>query len=63
MNQSRLMSVKDVQAEYRQSHVGVYRRINAGDFEAVKIGRGTFIIRDSVEKYLASLPRMGQQAA
>lgn len=63
MNQSRLMTVSELKKEYRFSQTGTYRAINAGHIEAVKIGRGTFIVRESVEKYLASLPRVGQQLA
>jgi hypothetical protein len=63
MNQSKLLTVSELKRDYHFSHTGTYRAINAGHIEAVKLGRGTFIIRDSVERYLASLPRVGQKIA
>ena len=63
MNQSRLMTVSELKKDYHFSHTGAYRAINAGDIEAVKMGRSTYILRESVERYLARLPRVGQKAA
>ena len=58
MNPSRLMTVAEVKRDYRYSHTGVYREINAGHFEAIKRGRSTYIIRDSIERHLAQQPRL-----
>ena len=63
MNQSRLMTVSELKRDYHFSHTGVWRAINAGNIEAVKMGRSTYILRESVERYIASLPRLGQKAA
>ena len=63
MNQSRLMTVSELKRDYHFSHTGAYRAINGGDIEAVKMGRSTYVLRESVERYLASLPRLGKLAA
>jgi hypothetical protein len=34
----------------------IYRRLAAGDLEAIKSGTRTLILLDSVKRYLASLP-------
>jgi len=36
----------------------LYRRIGSGDIEAIKIGRSTLIVKDSVLRWLSSLPRL-----
>ena len=58
---SRLMTVAETKRDYKFSHSGIWRAINAGDIEAVKRGRSTFIVRDSVERHLATLPRVGSK--
>jgi hypothetical protein len=58
---SRLMTVEEMKHEYKFSHTGIWRAINAGHIEAVKRGRSTFIVRDSVERHLATLPRVGSK--
>lgn len=63
IQKSRLLTVSELKREYRFSHTGAYRAINSGNIEAVKLGRSTMIIRESVERYLATLPRLGQTAA
>lgn len=34
----------------------LYRRIDSGDLEAVKVGRRTLVKKASVDKWIASLP-------
>ena len=34
----------------------IYRRLAAGDIEAIKSGTRTLILLDSIKRYLASLP-------
>ena len=34
----------------------IYRRLAAGDLEAIKSGTRTLILMDSIKRYLASLP-------
>lgn len=63
MNQSRLLTVAEAKAEYRYSHSGLYRAIAAGKIEAVKRGRSTLIVRESVERALSNQPRLGARAA
>jgi hypothetical protein len=63
MNESRLLTVAELKRDYHFSHSGTYRAINAGYIEAVKLGRSTMILRESVERYLASLPRLGQKSS
>jgi hypothetical protein len=35
----------------------MYRRLAAGDIQAVKMGKRTLIVMDSVRTYVATLPR------
>lgn len=63
MTERRLLSVREVRDQFNQSHVGVYRRINAGDFEAIKVGKRTFLTRESIERYFANCPRIAPKAA
>lgn len=60
---SRLLTIGEAKTEYRYSHSGIYRDIAAGKIEAIKRGRSTLIVRESVERALASQPRLGAQAA
>ena len=63
MSPTKLMTTAEAKREYHFSHSGLYRAIAAGQIEAVKNGRSTLIVRESVEHWLASLPRLRQQAA
>ena len=60
---SRLLTIAEAKAEYRYSHSGIYRDINAGKIEAIKRGRSTLLIRESIERAVAGQPRLGAQAA
>lgn len=39
------------------SHAQLYRLIGRGRLDAVKIGRATYITRQSIQRFLAELPR------
>jgi len=55
-------TVQDIGAMYRISRPTIYRLIERGEIEAVKVGRATRIAMASVERYFASLPRMTKAA-
>ena len=63
MTLAKLMTVLEFERDYRISHTTTYRLISGAHIEAVKIGRSTLIVRESVEKYLETLPRLGRKAA
>lgn len=58
----RYAAVKEISAWFGLSRSTQYRMIKRGEIEAVKVGRGTRILTDSVERYFASLPRLGEQS-
>ena len=60
---TKLMTTAETKREYHFSHSGLYRAIAAGQIEAVKSGRTTLIVRESVERWLASLPRLNVNIA
>ena len=60
---TKLMTTAEAKREYRFSHSGLYRAIAAGQIEAVKSGRSTLIVRESVERWFANLPRLNTRAA
>ena len=63
MSESRLMTVAEAKRDYRFSHTGIYREIRAGNIEAIKRGRSTYIVRESIERHLSKLPRLASQRA
>jgi len=56
-------SIADVQRHTSLSRPTIYRLIERGAFEAIKVGRNTRIVTASVEAYFASLPRLPTKAA
>jgi len=50
-------TVKDFCRAYGISRRQMYRLIEQGKLEAVKVGTGTRILEDSARKWLQSLPR------
>jgi hypothetical protein len=46
-----------------QSRSSVYRLISSGRLHAVKSGASTLVLVDSIRKYLATLPRLGEGAS
>lgn len=48
---------KEACARYGFGLTTCYKLIKEKRIEAVKIGAGTFILHDSIEKYFAELPR------
>jgi excisionase family DNA binding protein len=61
--QPKLLTISQLTKSYGLSRSGTYRAIASGAFEAVKVGRSTFVLRDSVDQYLRTLPRLGQKAS
>jgi Helix-turn-helix domain len=55
-----LYPIKEAEVILSISHAGIYRLIGAGRLDARKIGSRTFIAADSIERFLQSLPRVGQ---
>ncbi len=51
-----LLSISDFTGEYPPCRTNTYKLINSGQLAAVKIGRRTFITRDSAEAWARSLP-------
>jgi excisionase family DNA binding protein len=41
----------------------LYALISRGTVEAVKLGTRTLVLADSIERHLASLPRLGNEVA
>jgi len=50
------LRVNAVAPLYGFSRAEVYRRLSAGDFKAVKNGKTTLVLVESIKAYLASLP-------
>ena len=46
------LTVEDIRTELRVCAMTVYRRINAGEIEAVKVGRSFRISRQALDTYL-----------
>jgi predicted DNA-binding transcriptional regulator AlpA len=59
----KLASSNAIKARYGFSHSTLYRLVNRGDFEAVKINRSTYIVTESVDKYIEQLPRLRKDPA
>lgn len=57
-----LYSPKETEALLGISHSTCYRLINAGKLDARKIGNKTVITRESIERFLADLPKVGRSA-
>jgi hypothetical protein len=53
---TKLLSIADALAEYRLSRSGLYRLLRSGRLTARKRGSRTFLDRDVMEAYVASLP-------
>ena len=51
-----LYSPREIEHMLSISHAYLYRLLADGKLTAVKIGRGTFIQRSALEKFLAELP-------
>lgn len=51
--QSRFMTVGEVASTLRVSSMTVYRLINAGELQAVRIGRSFRVRSDHLDRYLA----------
>jgi predicted DNA-binding transcriptional regulator AlpA len=48
--------IKRVEPIYGFTRSETYRRLSAGDFKAVKNGKRTLVLVESIKAYLASLP-------
>ncbi len=48
--------IKGVEPLYGFTRSETYRRLAAGDFKAVKNGKRTLVLTESIRNYLASLP-------
>jgi predicted site-specific integrase-resolvase len=57
-----LFSPKETEALLGISHATCYRLINAGKLDARKIASKTVITRESIERFLAELPKAGRTA-
>ena len=57
-----LYSPRETEAILNISHATCYRLIAAGKLDARKIGSKTGITAESIEAFLASLPKIGQVA-
>jgi predicted site-specific integrase-resolvase len=57
-----LYSPKETEALLGISHATCYRLINAGKLDARKIASKTVITRESIERFLAELPKVGRVA-
>jgi len=55
-----LYPLKEAEVILSISHAQIYRLIGAGRLDARKIGSRTFIAADSIERFLKSLPRVGE---
>ena len=54
-----LYSPKETEALLGISHATCYRLLNAGKLDARKIANKTVITRESIERFLAELPKAG----
>ena len=59
----RLMRITTASESADVSRSTIYRAINAGDLEAVKLGTATAIPAESFERWIAGLPRVKAQSA
>lgn len=53
-----LLSIKDTCAYLSTSRANLYRLLQAGKLEAIKMGRNTRIPYASIETYIHSLPKL-----
>jgi excisionase family DNA binding protein len=53
-----LYSIRETRTLLSVSHAQLYRLINAGRLDARKIGSRTLIPAESIEQFLAGLPRL-----
>lgn len=53
-----LLSIKDTCAYLSTSRANLYRLLQAGKLEAIKMGRNTRIPYASIEAYIHSLPKL-----
>jgi excisionase family DNA binding protein len=56
-----LYSPKETEAILNISHATCYRLISADKLDARKLGGKTLITRESIERLIAELPRVGRQ--
>jgi len=59
----RVPTIDEYMASYGPGRTTTYNLINTGRLKAVKLNRRTFILRDSAEELLASLPTLKADAA
>lgn len=57
------LTIADTCRRYGFGKTILYELIAANKIEAVKLGARTLIIAESVERHLASLPRLGARVA
>lgn len=57
-----LYSPRETEALLGISHATCYRLINAGKLDARKIANKTVITRESIERFVAELPKAGRAA-
>ncbi|QCE35390.1 helix-turn-helix domain-containing protein [Acetobacteraceae bacterium] len=55
--QAEYLSLADVQEKYSLSRSSLYRILNEGKIEAIKIGRSTRIKASSVAEFFANAPK------
>jgi len=58
-----MVRVREACQMFSISRSELYRRISAGDIEAIKIGRSTRIVKASVLRWINGLPRLNGNAA
>lgn len=56
----RMASVPGVAARYGLPCAAVWRLVREGTLEAVVVSRRTLVVLDSVERFVAALPRVGR---
>jgi predicted DNA-binding transcriptional regulator AlpA len=56
-----LYPIKEAEVILSTSHAQIYRLISAGRLDARKIGSRSFITAESIEAFLASLPKIGPE--
>jgi excisionase family DNA binding protein len=54
----RVLTVEEYMEFYGPGRTTTYELINSGRLKAVKLGRRTYILRDSADELLASLPAL-----
>ena len=59
MNEKRAFSITEVCASANLSRTTAYHLMKAGSLRTVKVGRRTIVLAEDLEKFLGSLPSVG----